>query len=389
MAEEERPLPFLVGFARALRASRLVVGAGQVVRFARAVARLDPGDPLDLYWAGRACLLSRREDLPSYEREFRAYFLDEGEGGRVVVSSALPLPSDRVAALMAKDGSRALPGRESARERSIGTAASSLELLRHKDFSVWTPQELQALHELMRELALGAFLRRTRRTRPDPRGRLPDLRRTLRSSLRTQGELVRRSWRKRRLRPRRLVLFLDVSGSMADYSRALLQFAHAVARGVQQVEVFCFGTRLTRLTDALRRRDPALALDTATATVLDWDGGTRIGDSLRDFNRAWGWRNVVRGAIVVVCSDGLERGDPNVLASQMARLSRFAHRIVWVNRLKGDTRYQPLAGGMQPALPFVDLLVPGHNLASLEALASLLPRLERSRALAPRASATG
>jgi len=375
VGDRERPLALLVGFARALRAAGLVVGTGQVVRFARAVAHLDPGDRLDLYWAGRACLVTRREDLPIYEREFRRYFLAEGQGGRVVVGGAPPPRSGRAPRPLARETIPDASGREPPRRGSIGTLASSLEILRRKDFSVCSPEELQALRELMQGLALAAPLRPTRRTRPHGRGRIPDLRRTLRRSLRTEGELLRRSWRRRTKRPRRLVLFLDVSGSMAGYSRALLQFAHAVARGAQKVEVFCFGTRLTRLTDALRGRDPDGALARAAEAVLDWDAGTRIGDSLRDFHRAWGPRNVARGALVIICSDGLERGDPGVLAAQMARLSRLAHRIVWVNPLQGDSRYQPLAGGMRAALPFVDHLVSGHDLASLEALAALLPRL--------------
>lgn len=355
------------------------MGAGQIVRFARAVARLDPCDPQDLYWAGRACLLCRRADLPVYEREFRSYFFGHMERGRVRVVGAPPAQVRRVALPGADPADRGEPTHERPRSGAVGRIASDLERLRRKDFSECTEAELRALRRLMEELAFAIPLRSSRRARPASRGRRPDLRRTIRRSLRTEGELLRRSWRRRRLRRRRLVLFLDVSGSMAGYSRALLQFAHSASQGARNVEVFCFGTRLTRLTDAMRRRDPDRALAEAAETVVDWEGGTRIGDSLREFHRSWARRSVARGALVLICSDGLERGEPGVLASQMARLSRMAHFVVWVNPLKGDPRYEPLAGGMRAALPFVDLLASGHNLASLEALSSLLPDLGRTR----------
>jgi uncharacterized protein len=170
------------------------------------------------------------------------------------------------------------------------------------------------------------------------------------------------------------VLILDISGSMAEFSRALLQFAHSAATGTR-VEVFCFGTRLTRITEALRSRDADRALGEAAEAVVDWEGGTRIGDSLREFVAGWGRHGLARGAVVVICSDGLERGDPEVLAAQMGRLSRLAHRVVWVNPLKGDPAYEPLARGMRAALPHVDVFVSGHDLASLEALTELIPSL--------------
>jgi uncharacterized protein with von Willebrand factor type A (vWA) domain len=170
------------------------------------------------------------------------------------------------------------------------------------------------------------------------------------------------------------VLLLDISGSMAEYSRALLQFAHSATAGAR-VEVFCFGTRLTRITDALQRRDPDRAISQASEVVVDWEGGTRIGDSLRQFLAGWGRQGMARGAVVVIYSDGLERGEPAFLEEQMARLARMTHRVVWVNPLKGDPAYEPLARGMSAALPFVDVFVSGHDLASLEALTDLIPSL--------------
>ena len=195
------------------------------------------------------------------------------------------------------------------------------------------------------------------------------MRRTLRRSLRTEGEPFRRAWQDRRSRPRPLVLLLDVSGSMAPYSRPLLEFAHAAAQTGRRVEVFCFGTRLTRITRWVRARDPDEAFAAVGRAVADWEGGTRIGDSLKELLDEWSARSALRGSVVVLCSDGLERGDPDVLARQIARLGRLVHRLVWVNPLKGSPRYEPLARGMAAALPHIDVFLPGHNLASLEALA--------------------
>jgi uncharacterized protein with von Willebrand factor type A (vWA) domain len=218
-----------------------------------------------------------------------------------------------------------------------------------------------------------AGLRRSRRRRAARRG-APDLRRTLRRSFRTAGEPIERAWRERRLQPRRLVLLLDVSGSMADYSRALVMFAHAALRANPRWEAFCFGTRLTRVTRPLRSAGHDEALRRAAAEVVDWDGGTRIGESLKGFLDEFGHRGMARGAVVVLCSDGLEVGDPELLGEQMARLSRLAHRVVWLNPLQEDPAYEPLARGMKAALPYVDDFSGGHNLATLEAVAERLAR---------------
>ncbi len=218
--------------------------------------------------------------------------------------------------------------------------------------------------------------RRSRRTRPATRrGPRPDLPRTLRRALRTEGEPFQRAWRRRRTKPRRLVLVLDVSGSMGAYARSLAGFAHAAVRAGRHVEAFAFGTRLTRITPALHSRDPDAALAALGQAVPDWEGGTRIGDSLKELLDGWGRRRPLRGAVVVIASDGLDRGDPEFLGKQMRRLSRVAHRVVWVNPLKGSMRYEPLARGMAAALPHCDHFLPGHNLASLETLADVLVQL--------------
>jgi uncharacterized protein with von Willebrand factor type A (vWA) domain len=350
------------------------------------MALLDPTDLDDLYWAGRACLLSRHSDIALYDRVFDGFF----RGGEIrLTASAAPgsLPP-AISPLPLTEGARGEPGAPD--EAPIGTVASSREALRRKPFSSCTPEELAALRELIARMRLDSPRRSGRRTEPHRRGRRPDLRRSIRRSLRTGGELIEPTWRRRRTRPRRIVLLLDVSGSMAEYSRALVQFAYSASRSGGQVETFCFATRLTRITGTLRRRDPDAALAEASEAVLDWDGGTRIGEAVAEFTRSWGRRGLARGAVVVVCSDGLERGDPEVLALEMERLRRLTHRIVWVNPLKGDPEYQPLARGMRAALPFVDAFVPGDDLASLEALARLIPAIrDRGRRPPPAALVPG
>jgi uncharacterized protein with von Willebrand factor type A (vWA) domain len=198
----------------------------------------------------------------------------------------------------------------------------------------------------------------------------------MRESQRLHGESAELFWRRRRVRPRPLILILDVSGSMADYSRNLLQFAYSAKRAAAKVEVFCFGTRLTRVTRALDHRRPDDALERAARTVFDWEGGTRIGDSLDAFVKDWGRRGLCRGGIVVICSDGLDRGDPGLLAAAMERLSRLSHRVVWMNPHRGDNpNFRPSTLGMMVATPHIDLTLSGHDLSSLEELATLLPKL--------------
>jgi uncharacterized protein with von Willebrand factor type A (vWA) domain len=266
-------------------------------------------------------------------------------------------------------------GRED-EQATLGLMASDAEALRHKSFTACTPEELAALRRIMARIRLTPPKRRTRRTRKAPSGRSPDLRRTVRESLRMHGEPAELYWRRRRVRLRPLILILDVSGSMADYSRNLLQFAYSAKRAADRVEVFCFGTRLTRVTKALDRRRPDDALELAAQTVFDWEGGTRIGASLDAFVREWGRRGLCRGGIVVICSDGLDRGDPEVLARAMERLARLSHRVVWMNPHKGDNQnFRPSTLGMMVAAPHVDVILSGHDLSSLEEFATLLPKL--------------
>lgn len=369
-------LRLLVRFGRELRAAGLAVGSGDLISFAAAMTELDPSDLADLYWAGRAVLISRRDDIAVYNRVFRQFFLDEqDEVAEVLRLNAEPEPGESQAELVVPANDPGEQPREG-EQALLGLMASDAQALRHKSFAACTPEELAAVRRIMARLRLTPPRRRTRRMAPARRGITPDLRRTVRAAMRAQGEPGELWWRDRKLRLRPLILILDVSGSMADYSRALLQFAYSARRAADRVEVFCFGTRLTRITRELNQRRPDEALARAAGTVFDWEGGTRIGASLEVFVRDWGRRGLCRGGIVVICSDGLDRGDPAVLAAAMERLARLSYRIVWLNPHKRDDQeFQPSTLGMMVAAPHVDLLLSGHDLASLEELAALLPTL--------------
>jgi uncharacterized protein with von Willebrand factor type A (vWA) domain len=365
----------LVEFGRRLRQAGLPVGSGDILTYCRATASLDPGDLLDLYWAGRCTLTDRKDQIPVYDRIFRRFFL-EGvdelpEEARIAFQQSL-IENQATIEVPATDP--LAPGHDE-EEARLGLVASDIEIWRNKAFAACTAEELAALRRIMAGMRVIPPRRRTRRTRPAAGGR-PDLRRTVRATMRSQGEPSGLLWRQRRLKTRPLVLILDVSGSMAEYSRNLLQYAYSARRASSRVEVFCFGTRLTRITRALERRRPDDALNEAAKLVFDWEGGTQIGKSLDTFVRVWGRRRMSRGSIVVICSDGLDRGDPALLAGTLERLARLCHRIVWLNPHKGDRQdFQPSTLGMMVAEPYIDLLLSGHNLASLEELAAHLPAL--------------
>jgi uncharacterized protein with von Willebrand factor type A (vWA) domain len=366
----------LVGFARELRGAGVPVGSGDVLTYCAAMGPLNPADLLDLYWAGRAALVTRHDQIPVYDRVFRRYFLGDGEDEPTPARPFSVESRAEAQAVLQVPRTEPDPRRGEEREARLGLVASDAAPLRTKSFSACTPEELAALRRIIKTIALTPPRRRTRRSVAAPAGRSPDLRRTVRETMRTHGEPSELYWRRRRLRLRPMTLILDVSGSMADYSRNLLQFAHSTTRTGARVEVFCFGTRLTRITRELRRRRPDDALDHAARAVVDWEGGTRIGASLDAFVRGWGRRGLCRGGIVVICSDGLDRGDPGVLATAMDRLSRLCHRLVWMNPHRGDDPgFRPNTLGMMVAAPHIDLLLSGHDLRSLEEFAALLPTL--------------
>ncbi|WP_306191126.1 MULTISPECIES: VWA domain-containing protein [unclassified Streptomyces] len=360
----------LLGFARALRAAGVGVSAERVHAFLRAVDALRPGVRADVYWAGRLTLCGDRDDLERYERVFGAYF-GQGSGGpppRVVRTA--PRPRLRAAVREAAARSRTGGPDDEPQGPPVASLASSMEVLRHRDVAELDPAERAQVRRLLAAFALRGQSRRSARRRPARRGPV-DPHRTVREMLRRGGEpaLLRRHTRVER--PRRVVLLVDVSGSMAPYADALLRFAHAAARG-RRTEVFTIGTRLTRVTRELSHRDPDLAMAAVAAAVPDWRGGTRLGELLREFLDRWGQRGMARGAVVVLLSDGWERGDPRLLAAQTARLHRLAHRVIWANPRKARPGYAPLAAGMAAALPHVDAFVAGHSLAALEHLAAVV-----------------
>lgn len=365
----------LLGFARELRAAGLRVGTGDVLGYLAAMTPLDPTDLVDLYWAGRATLLSRHEDEVSYDRIFREYFLDEDGPAR----GQLPVTTESVAeaeAALVQPSTEPGPVHDEA-PPVMGWMASDVDVLKRRSFTACTPDELAALRRIMTRMRLAPPHRRTRRTQPGAAGAEPDLRATIRESMRMGGEPPGQLFfQRRKTKPRPLILVLDVSGSMASYSRHLLQFAHTARHAAGRVEVFCFGSRLTRITRELTHRRVDAALEEAAQIVADWDGGTRIGRSLDELVRKWGRGGLCRGGVVVICSDGLDRDDPEVLALAMERLARLCHRIVWLNPHKGDDPdFRPSTLGMMVAAPHIDLLLSGHDLASLEELAGTLPAL--------------
>ncbi len=375
MVADPNPTLELVRFGRLLRAHGVNVVAPQVIAYVRTVASVDPADIGDLYWVGRITLVNRQADLRIYDRVFEDYFVGSEPDS---LTSLLPLAragGDEEDPAMVSFGKeeQEMVLLESGEDPSPGVGgptASASEVLRTKNFDRWTEDEFAQLVRLLPRLRLPQKL--SRRTRPSPQGARIDLRRSIRHSLQHGGELIELRRRRRVKRTRPVVLIVDVSGSMTGFSRALVQFAYGTSRASQRVEVFCFGTRLTRLTDAMRIRDPDSALEKATDLVMDWDGGTRIGESLATYVTRWGKYRFNRGAMVIICSDGLELGEPIRLAWAMQRLSRQAHAIIWVNPLAGDPKFQPLARGLVAALPFVDELVAGNNMVGLEDLARVL-----------------
>jgi uncharacterized protein len=366
----------VVTFGRVLREAGIEVGPGRLGDALAGLDEIDLTSEDDVYWTLRMTLVSRGEDLDTFDRAFAAWFLRAPVRPAFRGLSTAPRrASVRRASL---DGDRAAGDDAQGDVTEVGWSAE--EILRRKDFAAMTPAELERARALVAQVVTRRPQRRSRRLRRHPRGRALDLRRLARCSLATGGEPIERAFRRRLDVPRKLVLLCDVSGSMEAYTRALLLFLHAAVGSGRGVEAFAFGTRLTRLTPDLAARDPEHALRAATARVVDWASGTRIGDSLKEFNDLWGRRALSRGAVVVIVSDGWERQDSALLAREMARLARAAYAIVWVNPLKGNPEYQPLAGGMLAALPFVDRFVSGHNLASLEELVDVLAGIERRHA---------
>ncbi len=362
------PEQIAVGFCRVLRGVGLPTPLGSVLLFVEALGRTGVESRDAVYWSARATLVRRPEDFALFDRAFSVFWTQRHE--------FVPADDDvqHVTLLVDTDGDEGSDDKGEADaldDDSIALRFSAVETLRHKDFARYSPSELAEAQDLMSRLRLAGSPRQSFRFVKGASSR-PDLRRTVRASLATGGEPIRRHWLEPDERLRRLVLLLDVSGSMEPYSRALVRFVQAAVAGRQKVEAFAIGTRLTRVTRELSHRDPDRALARAAERVADWSGGTRLGDSLRRFNDEWGVRGMARGAIVVILSDGWDRGDTDVLASEMERLHRVSFRTVWVNPLKVTPGYAPLARGMAAALPHVDHFVEGHSIDAMERLARIV-----------------
>ena len=360
----------LDGLVNALRRAGLVVPVSSSVLFVEAVSRL--GDrPIDVYWAGRATLAHSPFEISVYDVVFRAWLL--GESASITLGAPEPVETLAFDDADDADEPQGEPGDDGAADDVRIVRFSSVDRLGSRDLATLDDDERAEVDRLIAQLRLRGAMRRSRRRRPSRRGGgRPDLRRTLRAAMRTGNETIHRPTLVRVDAPRRVVVLVDVSGSMEPYSRALVRFAHAAVQARARLEVFALGTRLTRLTRALDTHDPDVALARVAAAVPDWSGGTRLGAGLRRFNDEWGTRGMARGAVIVVLSDGWDRGDVSELGEQMARLHRVAHRIVWVNPLKASEGYQPLAKGMAAALPFIDEFVEGHSFDSLDVLVSVV-----------------
>jgi uncharacterized protein with von Willebrand factor type A (vWA) domain len=363
----------VVGFARTLRAAGVGAHPDQVHAFVRALDQVDMLKASDVYWAGRLTLCADPDDLPRYDRCFAAYF--SGETPRLI---RRPAPPTVILQQLAMPGQQPpeQEGDEEPADVRLATA-SEIEVLRQRDVARLNAAERAEINRLIALLDASTERRRSRRFAPATSGRL-DARRTVRAVLRGGGEVFRLHHRTHRSRPRRVVLLVDVSGSMSPYADSLIRFAHAAVRsGGRTTEVFSVGTRLTRLTRELRHRDPDTAITAVSAAIPDWSGGTRLGAELKEFLDRFGRRGMARGAIVVIASDGWERGDAGLLGEQMAHLHRLAHRVVWANPHKARPGYQPLTAGMAAALPYVDDFVAGHSLAALGELASMIGAVGR------------
>jgi hypothetical protein len=361
------PDVILLGFARALRSAGVPVTQDRTHGYLAAVALVGLDDARATYAAGRATLCASPDDLVRYDQVHEAYFnprdgLPRARPAEEGVPSFSGLP-------MSEDG----PGDDDAVDELVRAVASDTEVLRHRDVAVLSAAEKHRLAGMFATLRPRPPRRRTSRHQRWHRGTV-DASRTLRASLRQMGEPAEIAWRRRGNKPRRVVLLLDVSGSMSGYADALLRLAHRMTQSGGVVETFTVGTRLTHVTRALRGKDAERALVAAGETVPDWSGGTRLGENLRTFLDRWGQRGMARGAVVVVFSDGWERGDPSMLAGQMARLHRIAHRVVWVNPHRGKAGYEPVQQGVMAVLPHVDDFVAGHSLATYAELMEVVAR---------------
>jgi uncharacterized protein with von Willebrand factor type A (vWA) domain len=358
----------LLGFTVALRAAGVPVTSDRSQAYLAAAALAGLGDAAAAYYAGRATLCGSPADLERYDQVFEAYF--DPRGG---LPQRRPSPPPALQTSASMLPSAEAGGAGDGEEELVRAMASPNEVLRQRDIAKLTANERARLAAMFATLRVRLPQRRSGRLRPWRRGAL-DASRTLRASLRRLGEPAELEWRRRAQRPRPVVLLADVSGSMSSYADALLRLAHRIAEGTKGVETFALGTRLTRLTPALATRDADRALIAAGQVVPDWSGGTRLGETLKVFLDRWGRRGLARGAVVVVFSDGWEKGDVSLLEEQMARLHRIAYRVIWVNPHRGNPDYEAVQAGIMAVLPHVDDFVAGHSLAAFAELLDVIAR---------------
>ncbi len=355
-----------VEFGQELRVAGLSVGTDDVLSFCQGVSQLDPSDLVDVYWSGRSTLVKRKDHLDIYTRIFRRFFLNEENNKAQDSKIKFKSSTNTQAVLDIPDVESGSPG-SAEEEIKMGLISSTSEIYRNKSFKECNLAELASLRRMISKFKLSTPKRVTRRISSNSNGSKIHMRKMVREMMRRHGEIKEISYIKRRKKLRPLIFILDVSGSMADYSRNLIQLAYSARRANSRVEVFCFGTRLTRITKSLEKRNPDEAMRIAGKAVLDWDGGTRIGESINSFIRGWGRDGMSRGAIIVICSDGLDRGDPKILEKAISDLSRLSYKIIWMNPHKGDAiKFEPNTLAMIVCDPFIDLVVSGHNLESLE-----------------------
>ncbi len=390
-------------FARLLRRAGVNTTTGQAMDFVRAIEHIDISRREEFREAARACLVTHKDDMPVFDRLFDLYWRAKPEYSDGLLQQEIE--PEELIELAPEEGEEAeeaesttlkgMRGRrletvEAGEEEDTGAASdeesladtfsySPVEVLREKDFADCTEEELTQIRRFMQQLTWEIGRRRSRRKIASSKGRFIDPRRTMRRSLQTGGVPLTIARRETKTKPRQLVVICDVSGSMDRYSRILLQFIYAIENGMAKVEAFVFGTRLTRVTRLLKHQDIDQAMRRVAREVQDWSGGTRIGQSLQTFNQEWARRVLRNGAVVLIISDGWDRGDPQLLAQEMARLQRSCYRLIWLNPLLGSPRYEPLTRGMQAALPYIDDFMPIHNFASLEALAKHLSQIDNKR----------
>ena len=365
-----------IEFAQDLRFHGMVIGSDDVITFLSGISVLDATDVMDVYWSGRITLVRKKDNIPLYNKRFQAFFLDISDDEPDARKLKLKSSANAGATLEVPNVEQGLPGDVQEDESRMGYMASAADISRYKAFAECSDEEINRFRKLISMLKVSPPKRRTYRTQSTPKGKVLDMRRMARETMRSLGEPKDLMYIKRKEKLRSIVFILDVSGSMADYSRNLLQLAYSARRANTKVEVFCFGTRLTRITKSIDKRTPDEAMRLAGESVLDWDGGTRIGDAIAAFVKESRRSRLGRGAIVVICSDGLDQGEPQALDKAMQTLSRLAHKVIWVNPHKGDNEdYVPNTIGMMIADPYIDRVFSGHNFKSIEEFARELSRM--------------